>query len=509
MILGRRLSRLLSLQATRPHVRNMAHIAPHNPLIAVVGATGTGKSELAIELASRFNGEIINGDAMQMYQGLPIITNQIPESERKGIPHHLLGNIGLGEDPWTVGSFVKRALEIIAGVKSRGKIPILVGGTHYYTQSLLFENTTTVESRPGEELTRSELVAKYPILEDGTQVMYDKLMEIDPVMANRWHPNERRKIQRSLEIYLTTGRKASDIYDEQRQSTSTPDHNRNGNNKRVRARFESLVFWIHVPRPILNTRLDNRVHRMLESGLLSELETMSTFLENLEEKPDKSYGIWQAIGYHEFQDYQVALASESNNLETLERMKMDAVEQMKAHNRQYARRQLRWIQSKLLSTFSKAEDADHFFLLDGSDLTKWQQTVLEPAFHITKNYLQGTKLPKATELSTLAVEMLTSDREDLATRPDLWTRETCELCRTIAVTPSNWKLHLESNRHRKALKKLSRNKGCSAESGKEESPGERRAGVPMKVDNMSSPSADPARSLTDSKDIEKVDTLSP
>lgn len=79
------------------------------PLIAVIGATGTGKSQLAVELAARFNGEIINGDAMQLYDGLPIITNKIPVEERKGVPHHLLGCIGLDEPTWTVGEFVRQA----------------------------------------------------------------------------------------------------------------------------------------------------------------------------------------------------------------------------------------------------------------------------------------------------------------------------------------------------------------------------------------------------------------
>ena len=456
MLLEKRISRLLSVQALRSYARNMAYVAPCNPMISVVGATGTGKSELAIELASKFNGEIINGDAMQMYQGLPIITNQVPESERKGITHHLLGNVGLLEEPWTVGNFVRKALEIISDVKRRGKVPILVGGTHYYTQSLLFENTTTVESRPGEELTRSEIVDKYPILKETTQTIYDKLIEVDPVMANRWHPNERRKIQRSLEIYLTTGRKASDIYEEQRNSSSIFDSDRNQASKEVRGRFDSLVFWIHVPRPILNSRLEKRVDRMLESGLLAELETMKRCLESLEEMPDKSYGIWQAIGYREFQDYQAALSSQSNDLEALERMRVNAVEQMQAHNRQYARRQIRWIQSKLLSTFSMAGDTNHFFLLDGSDQPEWQNAVIEPALRITTNYLQGAGLPNPAKLSALAAEMLTSGQEDFAKRPDLWVRETCEVCGTVAVTSSNWKLHLESNGHRKALKKLSR-----------------------------------------------------
>ncbi|KAG0160431.1 hypothetical protein PDIDSM_7960 [Penicillium digitatum] len=110
-----------------------------NPLIAVVGATGTGKSKLAVDLASRFNGEIINGDAMQMYCGLPIITNQIPIDERNGIPHHLLSCIDLDAEAWRIGLFKREALRVIDDIRTRGKVPILVGGTHYYTQAVLFK----------------------------------------------------------------------------------------------------------------------------------------------------------------------------------------------------------------------------------------------------------------------------------------------------------------------------------------------------------------------------------
>ncbi|KAG9809606.1 hypothetical protein KCU68_g21220, partial [Aureobasidium melanogenum] len=104
----------------------MAKVLGRAPLVAVVGATGTGKSELAVNIARKFNGEIINGDAMQLYESLPVITNKMPEDERGGIPHHLLGCIGLNEETWTVGNFVSNALAKISEIRARGRLPILV-----------------------------------------------------------------------------------------------------------------------------------------------------------------------------------------------------------------------------------------------------------------------------------------------------------------------------------------------------------------------------------------------
>ncbi|PHH84474.1 hypothetical protein CDD83_1891 [Cordyceps sp. RAO-2017] len=112
--------------------------APAEPLVVVLGATGTGKSELAVELATRFRGEIINADAMQLYEGLPILTNKMPVAERRGVPHHLLGHISAGDAPWDVDAFKRAATALMADIRRRGRLPILVGGTHYYVDPLLF-----------------------------------------------------------------------------------------------------------------------------------------------------------------------------------------------------------------------------------------------------------------------------------------------------------------------------------------------------------------------------------
>ncbi|KAF2644031.1 tRNA isopentenyltransferase [Massarina eburnea CBS 473.64] len=429
-----------------------AIMAPVKPLIAIVGATGTGKSDLAVEVARKYNGEIINGDAMQLYEGLPIITNKITRDEMKGVPHHLLGCIGLEEETWTVGKFVSKVLGVIDEIRSRGKLPILVGGTHYYTQSLLFKDSLS-DNLPVEKGNSQE--TRFPILEESTEVILARLKEVDPVMADRWHPNERRKIQRSLEIYLKTGKPASKIYDEQRLKRELSPHSGDGEEGTTGLRFSTLVFWVHAAKDILYQRLDGRVDKMIEKGLLSEVETLSKFSASYETSTgkhlDQSRGIWVSIGYKEFLKYRAALTSGTSEKE-LSQLKSVAINSTQAATRQYAKRQVRWIQIKLLNALINAGQQGNTFLVDGSDISKWDEKVAQPANDITKEFLASGTLPDPLELSTTAREMLVPRRDyDLAQRPDLWKKKVCDTCGCIAVTENDWNLHIKSRAHRRAV----------------------------------------------------------
>ncbi|KAF2793176.1 tRNA isopentenyltransferas-like protein [Melanomma pulvis-pyrius CBS 109.77] len=438
---------------------------PVKPLVAIVGATGTGKSDLAVELARRFNGEIINGDAMQLYQGLPIITNKITQEETKGIPHHLLSCISLEESTWTVGKFVGKALSVIDEIRSRGKLPILVGGTHYYTQALLFQDALADE--PGLDLDGES--KSFPILEESTTNILEKLREVDPVMADRWHPNDRRKIQRSLEMYLRTGKPASQIYDEQRfKRELSPGVGDLGDTSDAinspSLRFPTLIFWVHASKETLSSRLDARILKMLDRGLLSEVETLTSFRTTQETRTgnavDQSRGIWVSIGYKEFLDYQTALQCGSAAQTDLEKLRIEAIEKTQAATRQYAKRQVRWIRIKLLNALPPSPT---IFLLDGSDLSLWESNVLSPAREIVEQFLAGTPLPGPTTLSPAAAELLTPKRDyDLAQRPDLWQKRVCETCGTTATTENDWKLHGASRAHRRAVgaRKKMENKGA-------------------------------------------------
>lgn len=329
-----------------------------------------------------------------------------------------------------------------------------MGGTHYYTQSLLFKDALSKE--PALDLNENS--QHFPILDEPTSVILAKLREVDPVMANRWHPNESRKIQRSLEIYLRTGKPASQVYDEQRikREIEQKAANSDDGESSTGLRFPTLLFWVHADKDVLYPRLDGRVDKMLAKGLLSEVDELMRFRADYEARTgtvvDQSRGIWVSIGYKEFLGYQNALADTAISPEELEKQKSAAIEKTQAATRQYANRQARWIRIKLLNALIGANCKSNMFLLDGSDLSKWTDHVTQPATTITGDFLSGRPLVDPTSLSAAAAENLTPKRSyDLGQRPDLWQKKVCETCGTVSITENDWKLHGQSRAHRRAV----------------------------------------------------------
>ena len=434
----------------------MPSIPPTHPLVAIIGATGTGKSELAVRLAQRFNGEIINGDALQMYEGLPIITNKMPLAERRGIPHHLLDSIKSDEEPWTVTKFVHQASKVIEELRSRGKLPILVGGTHYYTQSLLFGNSTVGDDTA--LATFEEQAQKWPILDSDTQEMLEELRRLDPAMANRWHPNDRRKIRRSLEIVLTTGRRASDVYQLQQSmraekeggdsdgdvydaSDLTPSDPHHGSDQGPALRYDSMILWTHASSEVLNERLEHRVDQMVSCGLLEEVTlTYRSFQKsNSSGTPDLSRGIWVAIGFKELWPF---VTDPDGTTE----LRDEGIERTKIATRQYAKRQTRWIRLKLQRALYAAGAQGRMFLVDATDLTKWSEEVEGKASHITSYFLRGDVLPDPSLMSDMARVMLVN------TAAESKSGRFCEACRKTLMSQSEWVGHLKSKGHKAATR---------------------------------------------------------
>lgn len=405
-----------------------------------------------------------------MYRGLPIVTNKITPAEQQGVPHHLIGNVSLQEEPWHVGVFKREAEGVIEEIRSRGRLPILVGGTHYYTQSLLFDDhlidDADEKTQPPQDgdLEISESSKKHPILAASTEEILAKLREVDPVMADRWHPKDRRRIQRSLEIYLTQGQKASDVYAKQRERKSALQQGDASPNveepDRIISLESTLLFWVHAGQEVLKSRLDARVDKMVENGLIEEVQTLQKLLEletAASRPPDLTRGIWVSIGFKEFSPY----LSTITNPEATEKDKSKAlalsIEQTKAATRQYAKRQVRWIRLKLLIALKKADSLRNLYLLDGSDVSNFQRDVSGQAIKVSGDFLGGLELPLATEMSPAAAEFLTPSRDfDFGDRPDLWIRQTCDVCNVTAVTEANWNFHMQSRGHRGKLRKLNR-----------------------------------------------------
>ena len=395
--------------------------------------------KLAVSLALRFNGEVINGDALQLYKGLPIITNKLSEFERRDVPHHLLGCIDLEQPSWTVRDYSQHAKTIVEDIRSRGKLPIIVGGTHYYVQSIvspksiMANETGNLESSEGEK-------AKWPILNASTERILAELQKVDPEMAERWHPRDRRKIQRSLEIWLQTGRRPSEIYLEQKNSNSDPQVQGLRSDDASFLSYDTLVLWTHAPISELYPRLEDRVDKMVSNGLLTEAETMYTFVQSNRAQGlevDESRGIFVAIGYKEF----LPVFGADNPSENI---RSACIERTKIATRQYAKRQTRWIRYKLLPSVAETGSLDRTFLLDATSLTEWQTNVADTAACLTDCFLRASGLPAPKSLSDVAHNMLV-----IEDKPTMQSRH-CEACEKTLMTEALWKLHLSSKGHRRS-----------------------------------------------------------
>ncbi|EEA18883.1 hypothetical protein EYB25_008973 [Talaromyces marneffei] len=435
------------------------------PLITVVGATGTGKSKLAVDIAKQFNGEVINGDAMQLYRGLPIITNKIPMHEREGVPHHLIDFIGLEEESWRIGQFRKECLRVIQDIHSRGKIPVLVGGTSYYVQAVLFNDALVGEgvedvlsNNSGRQVNKERTSEEWAILDAPVETMMEKLREVDPIMANRWHINEGRKIRRSLEIYLETGRPASEIYEEQMRQRQAAIDNKEGITT-GQLRFPTLVFWVHAEREKLYGRLESRVDTMAEQGLIAEAHSLSEYALEQEAQGnpiDVSRGIWVSIGYKEMEPYFTALRAGNLNEKELETLKESCLESVKTSTRQYSTRQVQWIRKKLWTALADIGATNQLFVLDTTDPGAWDSCVAAPMERIAQAFLCNETLPEPKSLSQWAEETLT-EREHNYTKvtvPPAQTLKqmTCEICNKTMMGQEQWDIHMRASSHRRALK---------------------------------------------------------
>ncbi|WP_281862801.1 tRNA (adenosine(37)-N6)-dimethylallyltransferase MiaA [Planomicrobium okeanokoites] len=272
-------------------------------VMAIVGPTASGKTALGIELAKAFNGEIINGDSMQIYRDMSIGTAKVKPEEMAGVTHHLL-DIKDPEEPFSVAEYQKLVRDKISEIKQKGKLPIIVGGTGLYIQAVLFDYRFS-ESQVDENL-RNEL---YTELEEfGPLHMHEKLMQLDP--ETDIHPNNTRRVVRALEIILGSEQKVD------RSLALEPMYN-------------ELIVGIDIPRALLYERIDRRVDAMMEDGLIREVEA-------LRERGIRDVQSIQAIGYKEIYAYL------DGKLE-LDR----AIELLKKNSRNYAKRQLTYFRNKL------------------------------------------------------------------------------------------------------------------------------------------------------------------
>ena len=281
--------------------------APAPPLVAIAGPTGSGKSELALRLAELFDGEIVSCDSLQVYRHFNIGAAKLPESEWRGIPHHLIDIV----DPdaiFTAGEYARLAREAIAGITARGRLPIVAGGTGFYLRALL----DGLFPGPSRDQAIRDRLALREQRHRGS--VHRLLTRFDRETAVRIHPNDVPKTMRALEVFLLARRPASEMFREGRDALEG---------------YRVLKLALNPEREPLNARLDARCRAMFETGLIEEVRAILAMGYPPETKPFEALGYAQAL-----QSIQGELSPK------------DALFYAQRRTRQYAKRQITWIRKE-------------------------------------------------------------------------------------------------------------------------------------------------------------------
>ncbi|MBD8032035.1 MULTISPECIES: tRNA (adenosine(37)-N6)-dimethylallyltransferase MiaA [Solibacillus] len=277
-------------------------------VVAIIGPTASGKTALSIRLAKEIDGEIINGDSMQVYRNMDIGTAKITDDEMEGIPHHLL-SIKEPTEAFSVAEYQRLVRGKIEEIQARGKMPIIVGGTGLYVQSVLYDFQFTKQ----EVDEKARLQYYEELVKLGPEAMHTKLAKIDPVSAAEIHPNNTRRVIRALEMAELAGVSRAE---EQFNRGNIPLYNH-------------LIIGLDMDREKLYERINLRVDLMMKAGLLEEVRA-------LYDAGIRDVQSIKAIGYKELYAY-------FDGLVTIE----EAIEQIKQNSRRYAKRQLTYFRNKM------------------------------------------------------------------------------------------------------------------------------------------------------------------
>lgn len=304
--------------------------------VFVAGATASGKTELAIKLAKRFDGEIVSADSMQIYKGIHIASAAPDTEEMQGIPHYMLEFLK-PDDSFSVAEYVEKARAYVKDIARRGKLPIVAGGTGLYINSLA-DNISYIEEKNDGKLRR-ELEERFENI--GAEQMLNELKEIDPETAARLHSNDKKRIIRAFEVYRLTGKTVTEQNKLSKQGDALID--------------PCIIEITYRDREKLYDRINRRVDKMLQSGLAEEARAA---LQNT------AGGAYQAIGHKELSGY---ISGDMSLKEAAEKLKMQT--------RRYAKRQLTW--------FRRDERINRIYADETED-------VFSAAEKITENFL-GTE----------------------------------------------------------------------------------------------------------------------
>lgn len=443
------------------------------PIVVILGSTATGKTKLSIELAKRFNGEIISADSMQVYKGLDISTAKATAPERSQAVHHMLDVCDMKTKSFTVVDFRDVALPKIGQLLHENKSPIIVGGTTYYIETLLWDVLISTTERAEPQLTNYRSISTQEILQrfnvdestrDSPTVLHDLLTKVDPAMAQSLHSNNVRKIRRALEVYIDTGRPMSEWLAEQQAQMG-------GSYLGGPLRFDHIVLlWIKCDRNVLHARIDKRIDSMIDDGMLFEIRQCYNLLRN--DGIDSTRGVMQAIGFKEFLPYLDQYPDESfdteitafirqngglsgqkkfiikNRISDALQLLENCLDELRLHTKQYSRKQIKWIRNRMVST--KGRTVPPIYELDGTHAeTNWHTDVYSKAENVIQSYIDNV------ETYVSAAEKMGHPTANL----NMHVTHFCDVCSRRFVGDFDYNVHINSNIHRKraeAQRKLAR-----------------------------------------------------
>ncbi len=291
------------------------------PLIILTGPTAVGKTALSIGLAKAVEGEIISADSMQVYKGMDIGTAKIAPEEMDGVPHYLVDEL----EPWeefNVVVFQKLCKQYMEQIYAKGKIPIIVGGTGFYIQSVLYD----IDFTENEADTSYRQMLERKAEDEGAEVLHQELAKVDQESAEQIHPNNVKKVIRALEYYHQTGQKISEHNETQRQKESP---------------YDFIYYVLSLPREILYDRINKRVDLMRQEGLEEEVK-------RLEERGcTREMVSMQGLGYKEILD---AFTGKCTMDEAFDKIKLET--------RHFAKRQFTWFRRERAVTWLDKEKYD-------------------------------------------------------------------------------------------------------------------------------------------------------
>lgn len=309
-------------------------------IIVIVGPTAVGKTTLSLELAKKYNGEIISGDAFQIYKKLDIATAKIMPNQQQGIAHHLI-DIAEMTERYTVYDFQQQARLKIAEITKRGQIPVIVGGTGLYLQALLYDLKLGTHLQKEQNFKIRQKWQSF-LQTHGQQELWQALNAIDPAAAKQIPQNNTRRVIRAIEVFETTGT----LFSKQPEP---------------KLLYDAFIIGLNTERSLLYERINQRVDEMMRLGLINEAKMVYT-------NKAKSFQASKAIGYKEFFPYF------ENEIDLDQ-----AIRLVKRNSRHYAKRQLTWFNHQMaVNWFDLVQNYDAEMKRLEQQITAWQiQTVGE------------------------------------------------------------------------------------------------------------------------------------